>query len=172
MANPTVSINQKVYGWNSTIHSVAGVKTEACTGIDFDEKITQELVYAAKRSGIPVGIQPGKYEPGEVSAKYLLASTLDAPGGWVDTLEPEISSLTGSSGDVEFPVTLQFEEPSMAEVVPGGVITIVFSRMKLKGRKMATDEGTGTAVMEVVFQPLGPITINGITLAPIERDVA
>jgi hypothetical protein len=172
MANPTVQINQKVYGWNSTIHSVAGVKTEACTGIDFDEKIVQELVYAAKRSGIPVGIQPGKYDPGDVAAKYLLASTLDAPGGWVDTLEPEIASLTGSSGDVEFPVTLQYEEPSMAEVVPGGVITIVFPRMKVMGRKLATDEGTGTAAIEITFKPLGPIFINGITLAPIERDVA
>lgn len=172
MSNGLVRINQVAYGWNSTIHSVAGVKSEACTGFDFDEKITQELVYAMKRSGVPVASTSGKYDPGTVSAKYLLASTPDAPGGWVDTLEPEIASLTGSTGDVEFPVLLQYEEASMAEVLPGGVITISFPRMKVIGRKIGTDEDTKAAIVEITYQPLGPISINGITLAPIERDVA
>ena len=171
-ANPTIRINQKPYGWNSTILAIAGVKTQAATSFGFDEKIVRELVYAMKRSGLPVGAAGLKYDPGKVSAKILLASTPDAPGGWVDTIEPELASLTGSSGDVEFPVLLQYEEPSMADVLPGGVITISFPRMVLNGRKVGEDEGTKASVMELEFQPIGPISINGITLAPIERDVA
>lgn len=171
MGNPTIRINNKPYGWNSTIHSVAGVKTQACVAFDFDEKIVRELVYAMKRSGTPVGIVGLKYDPGSIAAKYLLASTPDAPGGWVDTLEPELASLTGSSGDVQFPTMLQYEEPSMVGVLPGGVITINFPRVVLSGRKIAEDEGTKASVMEVTYQPFGPISINGITLAPIERDV-
>lgn len=171
MGNPTIRINQKPYGWNSTIHSVAGVKSQAAVAFDFDEKIVRELVYAMKRSGIPVGAAGLKYDPGQTSAKYLLASTPDAPGGWVDTLEPELASLTGSSGDVEFPVMLQYEEPSMAAVLPGGVITINFPRMLVNGRKIAEDEGTKASIIEIAYMPIGPISINGITLAPIERDV-
>lgn len=169
-SNPTIRINQKPYGWNSTILAVAGVKTQACTSISFDEKLISELIYAMKRSGIPIGAAGLKYDPGKVPAKFLLASTPDAPGGWVDTLEPEIASLTGSSGDVEFPVLLQYEEPSMAAVLPGGVISIEFPRMKVSGRKIGEDEGTKASVAEIEFMPLGPIKINGITLAPIERD--
>lgn len=172
MGNALVRLNQKAFGWNSTIHAIAGVKCEACLGLDFDEKITMELVYAMKRSGTPVANTTGKYEPGTVSGKYLLASTEDAQGGWIDTIEPEISSLTGSLADVEFPVLLQYEEPSMAQVVPGGVISISFPRMRIIGRKLATDEETKAAIVEITYQPLGPISINGITLAPIERDVA
>lgn len=169
MANPLIQINQKAYSWNSTIHSIAGVKTQACTSFSFDEKIIQELVYAMKRSGVPVASTAGKYDPGKCAAKYLLASTPDAPGGWIDTMEPEIASLTGSLGDVMMPVLLQYEEPSLALVIPGGVVTIRFPKMRITGRKIGEDEGTKASVMEVEWSPQGPISINGITLAPIER---
>ena len=169
MANPLIQINQKAYSWNSTIHSIAGVKTQACTSFSFDEKIIQELVYSNRRSGVPMASTPGKYDPGQCAGKYLLASTPDAPAGWIDTMEPQLSSLTGSLGDVMFPILLQYEEPSMALIVPGGVITVRLPKVRIIGRKIGEDEGTKASVMEVTFQPQGPITINGITLAPIER---
>ena len=162
--DPLVRINDAVYSWNSVVFRIGSLRTVAPVSIDFDDKITQALVYSARRDGRPVGMTAGKYEPGQSVIKFLLEGWTGGTTRFPLGVEPFVlHDGLGSSGRTLVPIFVQwFEEAT------GQSTSVVLGSARLIGRKIGAAEGVEGQVLEATFQPSN-VSINGISLASAAR---
>jgi hypothetical protein len=156
-------IGKKIFSWNSVGCRMAGLKTEKLTSIDFDEKVTAELVYGSRPDGTPLDSTSGKFEPGTVTIKMLL-------DGWHGNglLVPGFEKLIALGGavgltDTEWDLDLQFFEPLV------GVVDIYFPALRVMGRKGGHAIATSGSEVEISCMNLQPIRANGVQLASVIR---
>ncbi len=161
-------VGKKTFSWNSTKAKLAGVPTEKLRSVDWDEKITRELVYAMRRDGTPLGATSGKYEGGMLKLKFLVED-------WFGTgiLNPgflDLLTLGKSVGlaDVELDFNLQwFEE--VVSPTSGGVININFPTLVVANPKVALAESTTASEVDVDFLVIDPIQSSGTQLPSLIR---
>lgn len=165
-----VRIGKRLFSWNSVIHTIASVNSQKLLSTDFGQKITDELVYAARPDGVPVGVTSGKWEPDLMKAKYLsdgwYGSGILAPG-IADAVS--LGKLVGLS-DTEFDVTFQLFE-SVIGPAGGGVVTIYFPVCRVISVNDAHSEGTKAAEVDVGIRVIEPPLANGVRLASVIRSV-
>lgn len=164
-------IGKKIFSWNSTKFRMASVASEKIRGIDWDQKITDELVYGNRRDGTPHGVTSGKYEPGQMKIKMLVDE-------WFGTglvLQGYLGLLTlGKSvglADVEFDIQLQFFEEVVSPIpgAGGGVITIYFPTCRIVGNAMSIAESVTASEVDIPIRVIDPIVANGTKLASLVR---
>ena len=167
-----VRIGKKVFSWNSTTFRIGGISSQGITSLDFGDKISDELVYGARRDGTALGVTAGQYEPDVATAKFLVAE-------WYGTsLQPaslglmrKIMALAGPLGtlgmaDIEFDMYLQFFEELQ------GTITVEFPTCRIVAPKDSVSRGTSAIETEVGIRIIDPIKRNGITLASQLRSLS
>ena len=163
-----VRIGKRIFSWNSVIHKFAGVKSEKLLSTDFGQKITDELVYAARRDGVPLGVTSGKWEPDVMKCKYLAdawyGSSLLLPG-LADAVS--LGKLVGIS-DTEFDVQFQLFEEVVGPQGPG-VVTILFPVCRVISVNDAHSEGTKASEVDVGIRVIEPPLANGVRLASVIR---
>lgn len=154
-----VRISPIIHSWNSCRWAFNLIPFSGIVGCDYEEKRTRKLVYGSNRSGTPLGITSGKYEPGPLNIRMLRDSfakltLLLFPLG------------LGSYGDAEFVFFAQYIEP-----VPGSTPqTVIATGCYIVGVKDAQQEGTDELVTDVAIQPLA-FTRNGQRLWSLIRSV-
>lgn len=159
-------INDAVYSWNSIVFRMGTFRTTGLVSIDFDDKITSQLQYTARRDGTPIGETAGKYEPGDSVLKFLLEAWTGGTTRFPLGIEPFVlHDGVGSSGRTRIPIFLQwFEEAT------GQPVSVLLESARCIGRKIGSVEGVEGTVIETTFRPLN-VRINGISLASSLRSV-
>lgn len=148
-----VRLNSTILSWNSCRFAVNLVPFTGIVGCDFEDKRDGELVWGAKRDGVPLGMTSGKYNPSPMT----LAMLRDSGMKLMELLTP---LGLGSYGDAEFAFFMQAFEPVLLGPDP---ITVVMTGCRVRGVKDANQEGTGALTTEFTIQPL-EITRNGMAL--------
>lgn len=166
-------IGKKIFSWNSVKFRMANVASEKIRSIDWDQKITDELVYGARRDGTPLGVTSGKYEPGIAKLKMLVDEWFGTGvlvGGYLSLLT---LGKTVGLADVEFDIQLQFFE-EVVSATPGssgGVITIYFPTCRLVGNTQSLSESTGASEVDLAIRVIDPPKTNGAQLPSLLRSV-
>lgn len=158
-----VRIGGKKYSWNSVKFRLGGFASEKIRKISFGEKITDELVYGARRDGVPLGVTAGKYEPDLAAVSFLIDEWFGT--GVAQGLAQKIAAQGGvpGLGDLEMDMFLQLIEERV------GVITVNFPLVRIVNPKVDLSEGTAASEVEIGIRVIAPIVVNGIQLASATR---
>jgi len=154
-----IRISPITHSWTSCRWAFNMIPFVGLQSVDYEEKRTRKLVYGSNRSGTPIGITSGKYEPGPLNIRMLRDSfqklcLILFPFG------------LGSYGDAEFTFFAQYIEP----VIGSLPITVVATGCYIVGVKDAQSEGTDELVTDIAIQPLA-FTRNGQRLWSLVRSI-
>lgn len=154
-----VRISPITHSWTSCRWAFNLIPFNGIQSVDYEEKRTRKIVYGSNRSGTPIGMTSGKYEPGMLNIKMLRDS--------FDKLCTVLFPLgLGSYGDAEFIFFGQYIEP----VIGSLPITVVATSCYIVGVKDSQAEGVDELVTEVSIQPLA-YTRNGQRLWSLVRSI-
>lgn len=154
-----VRVNNIIYSWTSCRWAFDLIPYNGIVSVDYEEKRNRKIVWGANRSGTPLGITSGKYEPGMLNVRMLRDS--------FDKLTTFFTAKgLGSYGDAEFAFTGQYVEP-----VPGALPqTVLATSCYIVGVKDAQQEGIDELCTDVAIQPLGFVR-NGKRLWSLVRAI-
>jgi len=138
-----VRVSPIIYSWTSCRWAFDLIPYTGIVAVDYEEKRSRKIVYGSNRSGTPLGITSGKYEPGMLNVRMLRDS--------FDKLTTFFTAKgLGSYGDANFAFFGQYIEP-----VPGALPqTIVATDCYIVGVKDAQQEGIDELLTDVAIQPL------------------
>lgn len=152
-----VRIGNNVHSHNSCSWKFDLVPYDGINAFDFDEKRERKIVYAAKKSGTPLGWTAGKYSVPPVRLVMVRESA-------TRLLQQMTLKGLGSYGDAEFNITLSIAEPLKLP------ITHVFDPCCIVGKKNTTAEGVEELLTEFEIACL-KITENGMRLWSVLREL-
>lgn len=160
-------IGKKIFSWNSTKFRMASVASEKITGIDWGQKITDELVYGNRRDGTPHGVTAGKWEPEVMKLKMLVDEWFGTGvlvGGYLGLLT---LGKTVGLADTEFDIQIQFFE-EVVSATPGssgGVITLYFPTCRCVANNQSLQQSTSASEVDVGIRVIDPPFTNGAFLS-------
>ena len=166
-----VRIGRKRFSWNSVKFRIGGIASERIRKIGFGEKVTDELVYCAKRDGTPIGLTAGKYEPDMLAITFLVDEWLGTAPTF-NGIAQKLLALAGGTpltmglSDIEHDVQLSLYE----ELV--GAIDFSFPLVRPVSPKIDFSEGTTASEIEVQFRVVNPIQTNGMQVASVVRSLS
>jgi len=148
-----VRINNTIYSWESVEFTIDGNPWTGLVAVDTEQKRERKKVYAARKSGRPLGRTRGKYSVPTFTMKILVDS--------FDALTDYLCQQSGSQsyGDSEFDFTIGIAEPG-----PGlRPITIIGTDVAIVGEKDGYEEGVDELLTEVELDAMS-LTKNGKNL--------
>lgn len=161
-----IRVGKKSFSWNSFRFRLGGIASQRVSSIDFDEKVTDELIYGNRRDGTPQGVTAGKYEPGMVTMKFQIGEWYGEPGkGNVGLLTPLTLGKSVGLSDVECDSDLQWFEDGV------GSCGVNFPLLRPVSMKDSHSIGTSGSEVEIGFRCIAPIKRNGTQLASIIRSI-
>ena len=151
----TLRVNNATYSWNSCSTTINNFPFQGILGIDFDETIERELVYAQTRANKPIARTEGKYTP-TLKITMLRDTFLDS---FVPLLRAQGVILGGVGwGRVEFQTQLQYTHRQI------GTHTIDFVDCVVAKQSQANQQGIEAAKTELEIS-LMDILLDGFSMA-------
>ena len=165
-----VRIGRKKFSWNSVKFRIGGIASERIRKIGFGEKVTDELVYCARRDGVPIGVTAGKYEPDMLVVSWLIDEWLGTAPTFAGISTQllalaGLTPITGGLSDIEHDVQLSLFEENY------GAIDFSFPVVRPVTFKPSFAEGTTAQEIEVSYRVIDPIQTNGMQLASVVRAI-
>lgn len=138
-----IRVSPIIHSWQSCRWAFNMIPFTGIVAVDYEEKRTRKIVYGSNRSGTPLGITSGKYEPGMLNVRMLRDS--------FDKLTTIFTVMgLGSYGDANFAFFGQYIEPVIGSLPQ----TIVATDCYIVGVKDAQQEGIDELCTDVAIQPL------------------
>lgn len=152
MSVDVVRLNKTIYSWESCLFKFDNQPMKGILEVDYEQARDVKIVYAALRSGRPLGMTAGKYSVKAFTMK-VLRDTADAFTTYLATKG------NGSYGDPFWSFIAQVSEP-VAGMQP---LTASSPFNRIIGKKDAHAEGVDELVTELTIASLWFVE-NGKTL--------
>lgn len=152
MSIDIVRFNKTVYSWNSSLFKFDNVPAKGVLEVDYEQARDVKMVYAALKSGRPVGMTAGKYSVKSFTMKVLKQLGTDL------TTRLALKG-NGSYGDPFFGFIAQVSEPDSG--LPPITASSPFNR--IIGKKDSYAEGVDEVVDELTIASMWFVE-NGKTL--------